>query len=222
MTNLIKRKRRKNGGRGKETLMSASRICLVVAAALALSACAARRPNRLPDPPLTNASPVPTPASRAAAPATPQPAPPAAPRSSATTPAAKAPVPNAIKVAPPVVRTPAPVARSPQPPAPVAASPALDLNTLTKQLKETKAIGLFSKIALKNKVDDLLDEFRKYYQGNTKINLTELRQSFNLLMMKLLSLLQDEDKTLASKIVSSREAIWDFLTDPKKFATLET
>jgi hypothetical protein len=125
------------------------------------------------------------------------------------------------KAAPPVVRTPAPIARSSQPAAPPAASPTLDLNTLTKQLKETKAIGLFSKIALKNKVDDLLDEFRKYYQGKAGIGMTELRQSFNLLMMKLLSLLQDEDQTLASKIVSSREAIWDFLADPKKFATLE-
>lgn len=104
---------------------------------------------------------------------------------------------------------------------PPAASPTLDLNTLTKQLKETKAIGLFSKIALKNKVDDLLDEFRKYYQGNAKVGMTDLRQSFNLLIMKLLSLLQDEDQTLASKIVSSREAIWNFLSDPKKFATLD-
>jgi hypothetical protein len=102
-----------------------------------------------------------------------------------------------------------------------AASTTLDLTMLTKQLKETKAIGIFSKIALKNKVDDLLGEFRKYYKGNAKIGMPELRQSFNLLMMKLLSLLQDEDKTLAAKIVSSREAIWDFLSDPKKFATLE-
>jgi hypothetical protein len=39
-------------------------------------------------------------------------------------------------------------------------------------------------------------------------------------MMKVLSLLQDEDQKLAS-VVSSREAIWDFLADPKKFATLE-
>jgi len=34
-------------------------------------------------------------------------------------------------------------------------------------------------------------------------------------------MLQDEDQKLASAIVSSREAIWNFLADPKKFATLE-
>ena len=97
----------------------------------------------------------------------------------------------------------------------------LDLDTLTTQLKETKAIGLFSKIALKNQIDDLLDEFRKYHHGNSKIDMAELRQSYNLLLMKVLSLLQDEDPKLSSEIVSSREAIWNLLADPKKFATLK-
>jgi len=197
--------------------MSATRICLFVTAALGLTACVGRRDIPPPSPPLTSASPVPEPAATTVAPATPQPAPGVVPRSSVTTPAPQA----AIKVAPPVVRTPVPIARSPQPAAPPAASLTLDLNTLKKQLKETKAIGLFSKIALKNQVDDLLDDFRKYYQGKVKIDMTELRQSYNLLMMKVLSLLQDEDQKLAAAIVSSREAIWDFLADPKKFATLE-
>ena len=40
-------------------------------------------------------------------------------------------------------------------------------------------------------------------------------------MMKVLSLLQEADQTLASAIVSSREAIWGLLADPKKFATLQ-
>jgi hypothetical protein len=98
----------------------------------------------------------------------------------------------------------------------------LDLNGLKTQLKETKAIGLFTKIALKNQVDDLLDQFRKYYQGKTKTNMMELRQSYNLLLLKVLSLLQNKDEKLASEVVSSREAIWDLLSDPKKFANLQT
>jgi hypothetical protein len=95
------------------------------------------------------------------------------------------------------------------------------LSALKTRLKETKAIGLFSKLALKNKVDDLLDQFRKYYKGNAKIDITELRQSFNLLMLKVLSMLQDADQKLAAAIVASREAIWALLADPKKFATLD-
>ena len=95
------------------------------------------------------------------------------------------------------------------------------MNALKEQLKETKAIGVFTKISLKNQVDDLMKQFREYYQGKTKLSLKQLRQSYDLLMMKVLSLLQDTDKKLASAIVSSREAIWGLLADPKKFATLQ-
>ena len=105
---------------------------------------------------------------------------------------------------------------------PAAASSPLDLKALTQRLKETKAIGIFTKITLKNQVDDLLDRFREHYQGKAKLSMTDLRRSFDLLMMKVLSLLQDEDQALASAIVSSRETIWNMLADPKKFATLDT
>ena len=96
------------------------------------------------------------------------------------------------------------------------------MNTLEAQLKETNAIGFFTKIALKNQVDDLLDQFREAYQGKAKLTMTDLRRSFDLLMMKVLSLLQDEDQKLASSILSSREAIWGLLADPKKFATIQS
>jgi hypothetical protein len=151
------------------------------------------------------AIPVPQSASKAAAPVMTAPTPTAAPKAS--------PVP-----VPPLPKPAAPsVAASP---APTAAAP-LDLNALKEQLKETKAIGVFTKLTLKNQVDDLLQQFRDYYQSKTKLTLAELRRSYDLLLMKVLSLLQDADQKLASAIVSSREAIWALLADPKKFATLE-
>ncbi|GAB4509447.1 MAG: hypothetical protein Tsb0026_09700 [Sulfuricaulis sp.] len=100
------------------------------------------------------------------------------------------------------------------------ASPPLDLTGLETRLKETKAIGVFTKIALKNQVDDLLDQFRAYYQGRAKTSLTELRRPYDGLLLKVLSLLQDGDPELARTIVASREAIWGVLADPAKFATL--
>ena len=197
--------------------MSAAQICLVAAAILGLNACAGRGHIPPSPPPATSASRAPQPAITSAASATSRPAPAAVPEPSVTTPAPQA----AIKADPPVAKTPAPIAQAPKPSAPPSASLTLDLNGLKKQLKETKAIGLFTKIALKNQVDDLLDQFRKYYQGKAKIDMMELRRSYNLLMMKVLSLLQDKDQKLASAIVSSREAIWGLLSDPKKFANLE-
>ena len=99
-------------------------------------------------------------------------------------------------------------------------SPPLDLTALETRLKETKAIGVFTKITLKNQVDDLLDQFRAYYQGRIKTTLAELRQPYESLILKVLALLQDDDPELARAIVASREAIWGILADPAKFATL--
>ena len=79
-----------------------------------------------------------------------------------------------------------------------------------------------TKISLKNKVDDLMSQFSDHYKGKAKPTMAELRQSYDLLMMKVLSLLQDSDPTLASSIVSSREAIWGLLADEKKFAALQS
>jgi len=111
--------------------------------------------------------------------------------------------------------------KSPEPsPSKQAATPALDLKSLEKRLRETKAIGVFTKLSLKNQVDDLLDQFRAFHQGKGGTKLAELRQSYDLLMMKVLSLLQDSDPPLARDIVTSREGIWSLLADPAKFATL--
>lgn len=173
---------------------------------LLATGCVHREPDTPVPEPRTVATPpdTPKPAAKPVAPATSQPAPAAAPAPRAQ-PSAP---PAASKVAPPGAKAPA-------------VPPALDLNALEEQLKETKAIGFFTKITLKNQVDDLLDQFREYYQGKAKLTMKDLRRSYDLLMMKVLSLLQDEDQKLASAIVASREAIWGLLADPKKFATLQ-
>jgi hypothetical protein len=98
--------------------------------------------------------------------------------------------------------------------------PTLDLASLEQRLKDTRAIGVFTKLSLKNQVDDLLDQFRAYHRRESKTSLTELRQRYNLLLLKVLTLLQDSDAPLAAAISSSREAIWSILTDPEKFAKI--
>lgn len=100
------------------------------------------------------------------------------------------------------------------------ATPPLDLAALEKRLRETSAIGVFTKITLKNQIDDLLGQFRAYYQGRSKTNLTELRQQYDMLLLKVLTLLQDGDPSLARVVLASREVIWGILADPVKFATL--
>jgi type IV secretory pathway VirB10-like protein len=160
----------------------------------------------------------PPPAAAQSAPAVAQQAqPPAAPP---TGPATSEKIAKAAPKAPPA---PAPAAQAPKKEAAPAQAakpqaPPLDLNSLETRLKDTKAIGVLTKIALKNQVDDLLNQFRAYYQGKLKTTLAELRKPYDLLVLKVLSLLQDSDPSLAGAIVASREAIWGILSDPVKFA----
>jgi len=140
----------------------------------------------------------------------------AAVRPDASTPRAPAKVPASPPPAAqlPKKETPAPPLAKPE------TLPALDLKSLETRLKETKAIGVFTKLTLKNQVDDLLDQFRAFYQGRLKTSLAELRRSYDLLVLKVLALLQDADPPLASAIAASRESIWGILSNPAKFATV--
>lgn len=132
---------------------------------------------------------------------------PQSPAKRAASPAPAAPPPAAPPVAAPPVAKPA-------------VPPPLDLKSLETRLKETNAIGVFTKLALKNQIDDLLERFRAFYQGRIKTSLVELRRSFDMLVMKTLALLQDADPPLAGSLASSRESIWGILSDPAKFATI--
>lgn len=117
--------------------------------------------------------------------------------------------------------TTSPRPAQPSPPQPVAAAaPALDLKALEQRLRDTGAIGVFTKLTLKNQVDDLLAQFKAFHQGHSQLTLVQLRQKYEELLLKVVSLLQDGDPALASAISASREAIWNVLTDPKKFANI--
>ena len=120
----------------------------------------------------------------------------------------------------PTTSSKAPTATAPTAPPKVSAPAPLDLKGLEQRLRDTRAIGLFTKLSLKNQVDDLLAQFKALHQGQSGVTVAQLRQKYELLLMKVVTLLQDGDPTLASAVSSSREAIWDVLTDPQKFAAI--
>ena len=163
-----------------------------------------------PPPPATPAPPAPKPGA-APSPA-PAPASPAAPKEAPRpAPAPKATASATPPAAAPKASTPAPAAAKP------AAPPPLDLTSLETRLKDTGAIGVLTKLSLKNQVDDLVGRFKTFHAGQRPPTLTELRPAFDLLLMKVLSLLQDKDEPLARDINASRDAIWGVLADRDKF-----
>jgi hypothetical protein len=76
---------------------------------------------------------------------------------------------------------------------------------------------VLTKLALKNQIDDLVEKLRAYHRQQGTATLPELRRSYDMLFLKVLSLLHDSDPPLARHIVESRAAIWDSLVDAKKF-----
>jgi hypothetical protein len=217
-------------------------------AVLLAAGCASMRPAETPKPDVAPAEgPAAAPATPPSAQAqAPQQTPPPPPASAPTPPPVSAPTPAPATVptpAPKAARAPPPASAAPtasppksqtpsaagKPASAAAAEPqpvatpapaTLDLTSLERRLRDTRAIGVFTKLSLKNQVDDLLGDFRAFYKAANVRPSPELRQRYDLLLLKVLSLLQDGDPPLAAAISSSKEAIWSILADPNKLAKI--
>jgi hypothetical protein len=141
------------------------------------------------------------------------------PRSPVATPAAPAESRLAAEARSPLVQPPRAPTLTPAA-AKLPAAAAMDLTSLEARLKTTPAIGLLTKLALKNQIDDLLAQLRAHHRSGQPNSLAPLRTRYEGLMLKVLALLQDTDPPLAGDIAGSREEIWAVLSNPAKFATV--
>lgn len=83
-----------------------------------------------------------------------------------------------------------------------------DVDMLTKRLKQTSAIGVFTKLAINSDATDLIDAVKKYRKlAILQAKLAEVRSRFDGLVMKILALLED-DPPLARDTYVAREQIW--------------
>jgi hypothetical protein len=152
---------------------------------------------------------------------TPAPAPPEPAHAPAPAPPAAAPAPAPAPAPPPSREPPQAETSAPAQPAPPAEpeAPAISLEELAQRIKETDAIGTFSKLALKNDIDDLVDDLRRYHQ-NQQGDLDALHARYDALVLKLMTLLEQDEPDLALALGRSRKAIWGKLVNPVEFAKL--
>lgn len=176
-------------------------------------------PSAPPAPPLVQHAPP------AAPPATPSPRP--KPRVPARKPVAaaadaKPATTNAAVRTPTASPHPAtpPVAATATASVPSTPKPELDFKAMEQRLRDTSAIGVFTKLSIKNQVDDLLKAFREYHAGHRPPSLDELHQRYDGLLLKVVTLVQNEDATLASSISASRTAIWERLSNAQSFEAI--
>ena len=99
-------------------------------------------------------------------------------------------------------------------------SSVFNIDTLIERMKQTSAIGVISKLSLKNKVDDLLEQAEelKAEQSNSDNSQQKLalREDFEGLILKTVALLnKGEDFTLAEDIYLAREELWKSIMENK-------
>ncbi len=91
----------------------------------------------------------------------------------------------------------------------------VDFNVLKERLKNTDAIGFFTKLAIRNDILDLMDKiktYRKHAMLNAKR--AEIRRNFDGLLLKIIALLKDDPK-LSRDLYVGRESIWESLLEVK-------
>jgi len=89
-----------------------------------------------------------------------------------------------------------------------------DMNVLIERLKETDAIGMFTKLALRSDALDLMAMIKAYNKHMDRYSLKELRARFDGLLLKVMALL-DDDPGLSRDISLAREDIWKSLLTNK-------
>jgi len=89
-----------------------------------------------------------------------------------------------------------------------------DMDALIERIKDSNAIGMFTKLALRSDALDIVDLIKVYRRQANRMSLNEVRARFDGLLLKVLVLL-DDDPVLSRDISMSREGIWKSLLEVK-------
>ena len=104
----------------------------------------------------------------------------------------------------------------------IAASEAIDFDTLTDDLGSTDAIDFITKLGLNSELDSLIEAFREYHDGSGGHSLAALYTRFDRLLRTTLALIEDSDPPLFLKLKRSRPKLWQILVAREQFhATME-
>jgi hypothetical protein len=94
----------------------------------------------------------------------------------------------------------------------------VDLELLEQGIRKTKAVGFLTKLKLAGEIKDLLAKFERYHAGNNDLDIDQLNEQFDLLYMKVVSLVQDKDFDLHRQLCNSWTQIGHTLQNPDYFS----
>ena len=94
-----------------------------------------------------------------------------------------------------------------------------NLEALVDRISHSKALGFLTKLSLKLDIDGFLKMIREYHdKGGGEYSLEQLHERYDVMVHKLVVLLQDKDEELVKSIDDGRDKLWAMLADAKKFA----
>jgi len=93
----------------------------------------------------------------------------------------------------------------------------MDLDKLGQRLSATDAVGIFTKLTIKGKVDNLYRDLKAFHAGRSASNLNDLKERFVLMVQGIVLMVQKKDPELARDVSAARESIWTMLADPERF-----
>ena len=93
----------------------------------------------------------------------------------------------------------------------------IDLQILGDMLADTRAIGLFTKLSLKNDIEKVLRRLNRFHDGKSKFTLEQIEEQYDLLLMKIAIHLQDNDLALHHHLCNAWLVIWEDLRDYDRF-----
>jgi len=89
----------------------------------------------------------------------------------------------------------------------------IDFETLEKKITETNSMGLMTKLKLKSDINKLLAELKTFHAGNSPLTQEQHREQYDLLYMKVVSLVQEKDPDLYHQLCNAWDPIWASLQD---------
>ncbi len=93
----------------------------------------------------------------------------------------------------------------------------VDFDELTQRLTETDAVGIFTKLSIKGKIDKLYRDLKTFHAGSSSTGLNDIKERFELMIQGIVLMVQSKDPELARDMAAARESIWAMLADPESF-----
>jgi hypothetical protein len=93
-----------------------------------------------------------------------------------------------------------------------------DVDALVDRVSHSKALGFFTKLSLKQEIDQLMTGIRAHHYGSQDHPIEQLHERYDVMVKKLMILLQEKVQELVQDIHNGREKLWVILSDEKKFA----